>query len=178
MINNASQLSRSLLLARNKIWTVCWEANCWWEAWALHPCLPLKSGPGARSEGWPHHGRTFSILLSFWSTLPLGVLPTSWCPPRPCVVFLVHLALFLALSLSPGCFLMVWPQYTRFPALTVYKNPLFTPALLRAHSFIFFAAHETHRIVSRPFISKASRKTKTSFRITITFLQDSISRWS
>ena len=60
-----------------------------------------------RSEGWPHHGRTFSIYLrplSFWLTLPRGVLSTSWCcPPRPCVVFLafVHLALFLALSLSP-----------------------------------------------------------------------------
>ena len=53
-------------------------------------------------------GRTFSIYLSplsFWLTLPRGVLSTSWCcPSRPCVVFLacVHLALFLALSLSPG----------------------------------------------------------------------------
>jgi len=61
-----------------------------------------------RSEGWPHHGRTFSIYpchLSFWLTFPRRVLSTSWCcPPRPCVVFLacVHLALFLALFLSPG----------------------------------------------------------------------------
>ena len=61
-----------------------------------------------RSEGWPHHGRTFSIYpcpLSFWLTLPWRVLATSWCcPPRPCMVFLAyeHLALFLALSLSPG----------------------------------------------------------------------------
>jgi len=52
---------------------------------------------------WPHHGRTFSIylcLLSFCLTLPRGVLSTS----RPCVAFLafVHLALLLALSLSPG----------------------------------------------------------------------------
>jgi len=60
------------------------------------------------SEGWPHHERTLSIYLSpllFWLTLPRGVLSTSWCcPSRPCVVFLacVHLALFLALSLSPG----------------------------------------------------------------------------
>jgi len=39
------------------------------------------------SEGWPHHGRTFSIYscpLSFWLTLPRGVLSTSWCcPSRP-----------------------------------------------------------------------------------------------
>ena len=61
-----------------------------------------------RSEGWPHHGRTFSIYpcpLSFRLTLPRRVLSTSWCcPSRPCVAFLafVHLALFLALSLSPG----------------------------------------------------------------------------
>ena len=61
-----------------------------------------------RSEGWPHHWHTFSIYLcplSFWSTLPRGVLTKSWCcPSSPCVVFLacVHLALFLALSLSPG----------------------------------------------------------------------------
>jgi len=57
-----------------------------------------------RSGGWPHHERTFSIYLcplSFWLTLPRGVLSTSWCcPSRPCVVFLacVHVAFFLALS--------------------------------------------------------------------------------
>ena len=34
-----------------------------------------------RSEGWPHHGRTFSIYpcpLSFWLTLPRRVLSTSF----------------------------------------------------------------------------------------------------
>jgi len=61
-----------------------------------------------RSKGWPHHGRTFSIYscpLSFWLTLPRTVLATSWCcPSRPCVAFLVcvHLAFFLASSLSPS----------------------------------------------------------------------------
>ena len=61
-----------------------------------------------RSDGWPHHGRTFSIypcLLSFWLTLPRRVLFTSWCcPSRRCVAFLacMHLALFLALSYFPG----------------------------------------------------------------------------
>ena len=64
------------------------------------------------SEGWSHHGRTFSIYLcplSFRLILPRGVLSTYWCcPSRPCVVFLacVHLPLFLALSLSP-CFLIL-----------------------------------------------------------------------
>ena len=67
-----------------------------------------------RSEGWPHHGRTFSIYpcpLSFWLTLPRRVLSTSWCcPSRPCVAFLafVHLALFLALCLSPGRDYISW----------------------------------------------------------------------
>ena len=57
-----------------------------------------------RSSLWYSEGRTFSIHLcplSFWMTLPWGVLSTSWCcPSRPCVAFLacVHLALFLALS--------------------------------------------------------------------------------
>ena len=58
------------------------------------------------SEGWPHHGRIFSIylcLLSFWLNLPRGVLSAYWCcPSRPCLAFLacMHLTLLLALSLS------------------------------------------------------------------------------
>ena len=61
-----------------------------------------------RSEGWQHHGCTFSIYIcpvSFWLTPSRKVLSTyRCCPSRPCVVFLacVHLALFLALSISPG----------------------------------------------------------------------------
>jgi len=47
-----------------------------------------------RSEGWPHHERTFSIHpcpLSFWLTHPRRVLSTSWwCPSRPCVAFLAY----------------------------------------------------------------------------------------
>ena len=68
--------------------------------------VPFFSRP--RSEGWPHRGRTFSIYLcppSFWLTLSRWFLSASWCcPSRPCVAFLacVHLALILALSLSPG----------------------------------------------------------------------------
>ena len=77
-----------------------------------------------RSEGWPHHGRTFSLYLcplSFWLTLPQGVLPTSWCcPSRPCVVFLacVHLALFLVLSLSPGnSIVSIWCDHSMLASL-------------------------------------------------------------
>ena len=59
------------------------------QPWRLNfPCSVLFfSRP--RSEGWPHHGRTFSIYpcpLSFWLTLPRRVLSTSLCcPSRPCV---------------------------------------------------------------------------------------------
>jgi len=43
-------------------------------------------------------------------------------------------------------------------ALTVSNIFLFTPALLRTHSFVFFAVHETLRIFLSPFISKASKR--------------------
>ena len=39
----------------------------------------------------------------------------------------------------------------------VSNSSLFTPPLLRTHSFVFFAVHETCRIYLSPFISKASR---------------------
>jgi len=80
-----------------------------------------------RSEGWPHYGRTFSIYfcpLSFWLTLPWIVQSTYWCcPSRPCVVFLacVHLALFLALSLSPGKSFLVssWCDHSMLASLLI-----------------------------------------------------------
>jgi len=55
-------------------WTV-WRAL----AWCIICSVLFLSHP--RSEGWPHHGRTFSIYLyplSFWLTLPQGVLSISW----------------------------------------------------------------------------------------------------
>ena len=86
------------------------------------PVLLFFSRP--RSEGWPHHGHTFSIYpcpLSFWLTLPRRVLSTSWrCPSRLCVVFLacVHLTLFLALSLSPGNSLVLsWCDHSMLASL-------------------------------------------------------------
>ena len=76
------------------------------------------------SEGWPHHGRTFSIYLcplAFWLTLPQGFLYMYWCClSTPCVVFLacVHLALFLALSHSPGNSLVLsWCDHSMLASL-------------------------------------------------------------
>jgi len=45
----------------------------------------------------------------------------------------------------------------------VSNSSLFTPALLRTHSFVFFALHETCRIFISPFISKASRRVSSFF---------------
>jgi len=77
-----------------------------------------------RSKGWPHHECTFSIYLgplSFWLTLPQGVMSMYWCcPSRPCVVFLacVHLLLLLALSLSPGnCLVSSWCDHSMLASL-------------------------------------------------------------
>ena len=50
-----------------------------------------------------------------------------------------------------------------FLALTVFNSSLFTPALLRTHSFVFFAVHETRKIFLIPFISKASRRVSSFF---------------
>jgi len=61
------------------------------------------------------------------------------------------------------CCLMVWPQYASFFAFTVSNSSLFTPALLRTHSFVFFADHETRRIFFSPFISKESRRVSSFF---------------
>ena len=43
-----------------------------------------------------------------------------------------------------------------FLALTASNSSLITPALLRAHSFVFFAVLETRRIFLSPFILKSS----------------------
>ena len=77
----------------------------------------------------PRVGHTMDLFsmylcpLSFWLTLPRGVLSMYWCcPSRPCVVFLacVHLTLYryLALSLSPGNSLVSsWCDHSILPSL-------------------------------------------------------------
>ena len=47
--------------------------------------------------------------------------------------------------------------------MTVSNSSLFTPALLRTHSFVFFAVHETRRIFPSPFISKALLRASSFF---------------
>ena len=57
-----------------------------------------------------------------------------------------HCSLHYLFSRQLPFFLMLWPQYASFLALTVSNSCLFTPALLRTHSFVFFAVHKTRRI--------------------------------
>jgi len=116
----------------------------------------------------PRVGHTMDVLSPFISIL----CHSDWlfhresCPRLDVVypgrvVFLacVHLALFLALFLSPGTSLVSsWCDHSMLAsslASLFFSNssPL-TPALLRTHSFVFFAVHETRRIFLSPFISK------------------------
>ena len=45
----------------------------------------------------------------------------------------------------------------------MFNSSLFTPALLRTHSFVFFAVHVTRNILLSPCISKASRRVSSFF---------------
>jgi len=45
-------------------------------------------------------------------------------------------------------------------ALTASNSSLFTSALLRTHSFVFFAVHETRIVFLGPVFSKEERKSK------------------
>ena len=59
-----------------------------------------------------------------------------------------------------------WPataKYASFLVLTASNSSLFTPALLRTHSFVFVAVRETRRIFLSPFISKTSRRVYSFF---------------
>jgi len=123
----------------------------------LQACSSLLFLSRPRSEGWPRHGRTFSVYfysLSFWLTLPHGVLSTSWCCLfRPCVVFLacVHLTLFLALFLSPGNSLVSsWQGHSMLASLLWQRLTLYSSYV--ENTLTFFAVHETRRIFLSPFI--------------------------
>jgi len=70
-----------------------------------------------------------------------------------------------AWSSSPAC---TWHcslhyLFASVLALTVSNSSLLTPALLRIHSFVFFAVHETRRIFLSPFILMASWYTSSFF---------------
>ena len=47
--------------------------------------------------------------------------------------------------------------------MTLSISSLFTPALLRIHSFVLFAVHETRRIFLSPFVANASSRVSSFF---------------
>jgi len=64
-------------------WVIHWTLffNLFYMSMWYSVTVPTLFFSRPRSEGWPHHGRTFSIYpcpLSFWLTLPRRVLSTSW----------------------------------------------------------------------------------------------------
>jgi len=64
----------------------------------------------------------------------------------------------ISFSRQLPCFLMVWTWYASLLALMVSYSSLFTPALLRTHSFVFFAVHETKTTESFSVLSSQRRQ--------------------
>jgi len=99
-----------------------------------------------------------------------------------CLCWSVHLALLNSLHYF---FLQTIPLFPhlvtivcyRLIALTVSNISLFTPALLRTHSFVFFAVHETLRIFLSHFISKASKRVF-SFFLSVQVSQPYVATWA
>jgi len=129
----------------------------------------LKSVLYFSSDGWPwtyflHLSPSSVILIDSFTGSPVHVLMLSIQVVRglprlrapgivPCIIFFFRRGNSL-------CFLMVWPWHASFLALTVSNSSL---ALLRTHSFVSYAVHETRRIFLSLFISKASRRVPSFF---------------
>jgi len=81
-------------------------------------------------------------FLSFWLTLLRESCPRldvvhpgrAWSSSPACTWHCFwH---YISFSRQLPCFLMVWPQYASFLALIVSNSFLFTPVLLRTHSYV------------------------------------------
>ena len=104
------------------------------------------------------------ILIDSSTESPIYVLMMS-------ILAFVYQTLFLVLSLSP--------LFRHGMLASMSNNSLFTPVLLRTHSFVFFTVHEPRRILLSPFISKASRCVSSFFvRIQLLFIYVIINQYS
>jgi len=96
---------------------------------------------------------------------------------RPCMVFLacVNLALFLALYLSSGnSFVSSWCDNSMLASLLWQLSSLFTPALLRTHSFrfCFLCCPRNPQNLSQPFHLKGVKTYSiSSFFLTVQLSQ-------
>ena len=87
-----------------------------------------------QSEGWPHHGRTFSIypcLLLYGESCPRLDVVAVCGLPRLRAPGIVPCIISFDLQATP-----LFPHGSFLP-LTVCNSSLFTPALLRTDSFVF-----------------------------------------
>ena len=114
----------------------------------------LPSSIRGLATPWTYFLHFYPCPLLFWLTLPRRVLSTSsCCPSRPCVAFLacVHLALFLALSLSQGNSLVSsWCDHSMLASLLwrcLTVPSLLHAALFRTRSCVFFAVTRRIRLV-------------------------------
>jgi len=100
----------------------------------------------------------FISVLCHSDWLPWGDLFTYWCCPfRPFVVFLacVHLALFLALSLSPGNFLVSFVSDITIFVLKRDVKLQLTP--LFPHGVCFLCCPQNPQNLSQPFHLSSQR---------------------
>jgi len=105
----------------------------------LSPFIPILC-----HSDWLFHGESFPRLDV--------VHPGRAWPSSPACTWncSLHYLFLQATPLLPrGMTIVCW--------LPCFDSSLFTPALLRTHSFVFFAVHETRRFFLSPFLSKASR---------------------
>jgi len=98
---------------------------------------------------------------------------------RACLSRLRAPGVVLCIMSSPcNSLVLSWCDHNRlysFLALTVSNSSFFTAALLRTHSFVFFAVDETRRIFLSPFISKALRRVS-SFFLSVQLSQPYVAR--
>ena len=112
------------------------------------PCSvlqPSQTRELATPQTYVLHVSLFSvILIDSYTGSPIHVLMLSIQAVRG-LPRLRAPGIVIALSLSLHCFLMAQPQQASasFLALTLSNSSLITPALLRTHSFVFFALHKT-----------------------------------
>ena len=134
--------SRFLAVSLQVTWVINPTAIAFRQACYQFCCLHRPQASCRQFEGWPHHARTFSVLChSDWLFHGESYPSLDVVHPR------LHAPATVPCSLSPDNYIVAsW--YASFLPLTVSNNSPFTPALLRTHSFVFFAVHETHRIFS------------------------------
>jgi len=105
-----------------------------------------------------HSSLSSAILIVCYMLSPAHVLILPIQAVRGLPRLCVHLALFRALSLSPGSsFVFSWCDHSMLASL-LWQSLTVYSALLKTHSFVFFAVNEIRSIFLSHFITEASRR--------------------